>query len=111
MRGRVNGSSSVTLPVSQLLDGAAAVASDLKGQICRSQDEEGEPAPPAPPVPGSRLGYRGSLGGSATITSETGVITETWSSADVRFSRTQPSSDSAPNFQITDGSLTFSAKN
>ena len=106
MRGKVTGSSSVTMPVSQLLDAASVAAADIKGQICRPSETE-EPAPPEPPTTGARFGYRGSLSGSATITSPAGTTTETWSSGDVRFSRTQPSSDSAPNYQITDGTLDF----
>jgi hypothetical protein len=106
MRGKVTGSSSVTMPVSQLLDAASAVAADIKGQICRPSETE-EPAPPEPPITGARFGYRGSLSGSATITSPAGTTVETWSAEGIRFSRTQPSSDSAPNYQITDGTLDF----
>jgi hypothetical protein len=106
MRGRVNGSSTVTVSRNQILSITEAAGSDLKGQICRSQDEL--PAPPPPPARGPALGYRGSLSGSAAITSPAGVTYEQWSASDVRFSRTQPSSDDAPNYQISAGTLQFS---
>jgi hypothetical protein len=106
MRGKVNGASSVTMPLSKLFEAMDAVGADLKGQICRSKDEPPAPAPPPPPATGSLLGYRGSLSGSATITSLAGVITESWTSSDVRFSRIA-SSDSAPGYEITQGTLSF----
>jgi hypothetical protein len=106
MRGKVNGTSTVSVPIDRPFEMTEGPASALVGQICRSKDEP--PAPPAPPVNGPALGYRGSLSGSATITSPTGVITETWSSTDARFSRMYPSTDDAPNYQITEGHLQFS---
>ena len=106
MRGKVNGSASVTMPLSEIFTAMDAVAADLKGQICRSKDEPAPPAPPAPPATGSLLGYRGSLSGSATITSQAGTIVESWSSSDVRFSRIA-SSDTAPGYEITAGTLQF----
>jgi hypothetical protein len=105
MTGKVTGSSSMTVPLSQVLTVTEALGSDLKGQICRSQDE---PAPPSPPVVTERATYTGSLSGSATIPSLAGTTTETWSATDVRFSRTRVSSDSAPNYEITAGTLQFS---
>lgn len=106
MRGKVNGTSTVTVPIDRALEMTEGPASALVGQICRSQDE---PAPPPPPAAqGPALGYRGSLSGSATITSPGTALVETWSSSDVRFSRTYPSSDDAPNYQISEGSLQFS---
>jgi hypothetical protein len=108
MRGKVNGSSSVTMPLSKIFEAMDAIGADLKGQICRSKDAPAPPTPtPPPPVTGSLLGYRGSLSGSATITSQAGVITESWTSTDVRFSRI-PSSDTAPGYEITQGTLSFS---
>ena len=56
----------------------------------------------------ARPGYTGSLSGSATIPSPAGTTTEAWTASDVRFSRTHPSSDSAPNYEITAGTLQFS---
>ena len=104
MRGKVNGSSSITMPISQLVEATDALAADLKGQICDPQEQ-----PPAPPPTDvvAMLGYRGSLSGSATITSLAGVITESWTSTDVRFSRV-PSSDTAPGYEITACTLNFS---
>ncbi len=88
MTGKVTGSSSVTVPVSQLLTVTETLGSDL--------------------VVLPRSAYTGSLSGSAVITSPAGTTTETWSAGDVRFSRTHPSSDTAPNYQITAGTLQFS---
>lgn len=105
MRGRVNGSSTVTVPLKQILTITEAAGSDLKGQICDTRDKP--PAPP-PPVTGPVLGYRGSLSGSATISSPAGATIEQWSAADVRFSRMQPSSDDAPHYEISAGTLQFS---
>jgi hypothetical protein len=104
MRGKVNGSSSITMPISQLVEATEALAADLKGQICDPQEQPPTPPPPADVV--ALLGYRGSLSGSATITSVAGVITESWTSTDVRFSRI-PSSDTAPGYEITAGTLSF----
>lgn len=106
MRGKVNGSSTVTVPVDRAGEMTEGPASALAGQICRTKDEP--PLPPPPPAHGPALGYRGSLSGSATIPSPVGVTVETWSSSDVRFSRTYPSSDDAPNYQISEGHLQFS---
>jgi hypothetical protein len=106
MRGKVNGSSTVSVPINRAFEMTEGPASDLVGQICRTKDEPA--SPPPPPANGPALGYRGSLSGSATITSATGVVTETWSSTDVRFSRRYPSSDDAPNYEISDGHLQFS---
>jgi hypothetical protein len=105
MTGKVTGASSATVPLSQVLSVTETLGSDLKGQICRSEEEH---TPPSPPVVTARPGYTGSLSGSATIPSPAGVTTESWTAANVRFSRTQPSSDSAPNYQITAGTLQFS---
>ncbi len=102
MTGKVSGSSSVTVPVSQLLTVTETLGSDLVGQICDPAEA------PAPPVVQPRSAYTGSLSGSAVITSPAGTTTETWSAGDVRFSRTYPSSDTAPNYQITAGTLQFS---
>ena len=106
MRGKVNGSSTVSVPINRPFDMTDGPASALVGEICRSKDAP--PPPPPPPAAGPALGYRGSLSGSATITSAAGVTTETWSSSDVRFSRTYPSYDYAPNYQISEGRLQFS---
>jgi hypothetical protein len=103
MTGKVNGSSSVTVPVSQLLTVTETLGSDLVGQICNPAED---PAPP--PVVQARSAYTGSLSGSAVITSPAGTTTETWSAGDVRFTRTRPSSDTAPNYEITAGTLQFS---
>ena len=83
MRGKVNGSSTVSVPLNRPFDMTDGPASALVGEICRSKDAP--PPPPPPPAAGPALGYRGSLSGSATITSAAGVTTETWSSSDVRF--------------------------
>jgi hypothetical protein len=106
MRGQVNGSSTVSVPINRAFEMTEGPASALVGQICRTKDEPA--SPPPPPANGPALGYRGSLSGSATITSASGVMTETWSSTDVRFSRTYPASDAAPNYQISEGNLQFS---
>jgi hypothetical protein len=106
MRGKVNGTSTVSVPIDRAFEMTEGPASALVGQICRTKDEP--PPPPPPPAQGPALGYRGSLSGSATITSAAGVTTETWSSGDVRFSRMYPSTDDAPNYQISEGSLQFS---
>jgi hypothetical protein len=105
MRGKVNGSSTVSVPINRAFEMTEGPASALVGQICRTKDEPA--SPPPPPANGPALGYRGSLSGSATITSPAGVTTETWSSTDVRFSRTYPASDAAPNYQISEGNLQF----
>ena len=75
MRGKVNGSSTVSVPINRAFEMTEGPASDLVGQICRTKDEPA--SPPPPPAKGPALGYRGSLSGSATITSATGVVTET----------------------------------
>jgi hypothetical protein len=106
MRGKVNGTSTVSVPIDRAFEMTEGPASALVGQICRSKDEPA--APPPPPAQGPALGYRGSLSGSATITSGSGVVTETWSSNDVRFSRRYPSTDDAPNYQLSEGTLQFS---
>ena len=104
MTGRATGSSSVTVPVSEVFGTFATLGSDLMGQICNPQED---PAPP-PPVVQPRSGYAGSLSGTAVIPGPAGTTTETWSAGDVRFTRTPGSSDSAPGYQITAGSLQFS---
>jgi hypothetical protein len=94
------------VPIDRAGEMTEGPASALVSQICRTKDEP--PPPPPPPAHGPPLGYRGSLSGSATITSPGGVTTETWSATDVRFSRTYPSNDDAPNYQISEGHLQFS---
>ena len=106
MHGKVNGSSTVTVPIDRVMEMTEGPASALVGEICRTKDAP--PAPPPPPAQGPALGYRGTVSGSATITSPTGVVVETWSTSDVRFSRTYPSHDYAPNYQVSEGSLQYS---
>jgi hypothetical protein len=103
MTGRASGSSSVSVPVSQLFGTFATLGTDLMGQICGPQED---PAPPLVVQPPSA--YTGSLSGTAVIPGPAGTTTETWSAGDVRFSRTPGSSDSAPGYQITAGTLQFS---
>lgn len=105
MTGKASGSSSVSVPVSQLFGTFATLGSDLMGQICNPQED---PASPPPPVVQPRSSYTGSLSGTAVIPGPAGTTTETWSAGDVRFTRTPGSSDSAPGYQITAGSLQFS---
>ena len=103
MTGKVTGSSSVSVPVSQLFGTFATLGSDLMGQICNPAED---PAPP--PVVVDRTVYSGSFSGSAVIPSVAGTITETWSGSGAQWTRTSGSSPGAPNYELTAGTLTFS---
>ena len=103
MTGKVSGSSSVSVPLSEFFGTFATLGSDLMGQICNPAEE---PAPP--PVVVDRSVYSGSFSGSAVIPSVAGTITESWSASGVQWTRTSRSAPGAPNYEFTAGTLTMS---